>query len=275
MRDADLSDLGLALAVLALYYLMFVAGWQWILAAMGIRIGYGLALQAEMASMLAKYIPGTVWTPLARILWLRRAGGVTATSYVLSSILLEAGLSAVAGVGVFVGGLVWVESVDGPIFPLAVFAILVALLLHPRVFRLLARLIFSRFGAPEPPPLRWRTLLALLAFYCGTWLVGGTALFFLLRAVGGDPDVATIPYLGGTAAVGAIVAVLSIVAPSGLGVREASMYGLLLAVTGGGIALGATVLNRIAITLVEATLLGAGVATWRRGRAVTASEESG
>nr|MDP9490911.1 hypothetical protein [Actinomycetota bacterium] len=52
-------------------------------------------------------------------------------------------------------------------------------------------------------------------------------------------------------------------APSGLGVREASMYGLLLAVASSGVALGAIVLNRLAITLVEAALLGLGVLVWR------------
>lgn len=266
LREADLGDLGLALAALAAYYLLFVVGWQWILAAMGIRIGYGIALQAEMASMLAKYVPGTVWTPLARILWLRRVGGVTSTSVVLSSILLEAGLSAVAGVLVFVVGLAWVESVDAPLLPLIAFAVTVALLIHPRIFGALARIVFRRFGGAEPPPLRWATLLGLLVFYAGTWLVGGAALFFLLRSVGTAPDLATIPFLGGTAAVGAIVAVLSIIAPSGLGVREASMYGLLLAVTVEGAALGVTLLNRIAITLVEALLLLVGVVLWGRGR---------
>ena len=50
---------------------------------------------------------------------------------------------------------------------------------------------------------------------------------------------------------GAIVAVLSIIAPSGLGVREASMYGLVLAVAPSGVALGVVVLNRIVITVVE------------------------
>ena len=266
LREADLGDLGLALAALAAYYLLFVVGWQWILAAMGIRIGYGIALQAEMASMLAKYVPGTVWTPLARILWLRRVGGVTSTSVVLSSILLEAGLSAVAGVLVFVVGLAWVESVDAPLLPLIAFAVTVALLIHPRIVGALARIVFRRFGGAEPPPLRWATLLGLLVFYAGTWLVGGAALFFLLRSVGTAPDLATIPFLGGTAAVGAIVAVLSIIAPSGLGVREASMYGLLLAVTVEGAALGVTLLNRIAITLVEALLLLVGVVLWGRGR---------
>ena len=58
-----------------------------------------------------------------------------------------------------------------------------------------------------------------------------------MQAVGGDVSLSGVPYLGGTAAVGAIIAVLAVFAPSGLGVREASMYGLLLAVTTPGVAL--------------------------------------
>jgi uncharacterized membrane protein YbhN (UPF0104 family) len=66
--------------------------------------------------------------------------------------------------------------------------------------------------------------------------------------------------------VGAIVAVLAVFAPSGLGVREASMYGLLLAVAVEAAALGAIVLNRLAITVVEAALLLVGVLLIRRRR---------
>ena len=72
-----------------------------------------------------------------------------------------------------------------------------------------------------------------------------------------------IPYLGGVGAVGAIVAFLSLITPSGLGVREATMYGLLLAVTTNGVALGATVLNRLTLTVVEAALLLVGALAWR------------
>lgn len=259
MLDADPVTLAAALVVLAAYYCLFVVGWRWILAAFGIRIAYGLALQAEMASMLAKYVPGGVWTPLARIVWLRRAGGIRDTSLVLSSILLEAGLSAVAGILVFTAGLAAVEAVDGPLLPIFAFGALVVVLLHPRVFTALARALFRRFDAPEPPRLPYRALLGLLAYYSFTWLVGGTALYLLLRSLDADPGLATIPYLGGAAAVGAIVAVLAVFAPSGLGVREASMYGLMIVVVPAGAALGATVLNRLAITLVEAALLGGGV----------------
>ncbi len=115
-----------------------------------------------------------------------------------------------------------------------------------------------------------------LLLYYGTWLVGGVALFFLVRSVGGDPAWSSVPYLGGTAAVGAIVAVLSVIAPSGLGVREGSMYGLMLAVASDGVALGATILNRIAMTLVEAALLAYALAVWRlRLRRGVAGESPG
>jgi hypothetical protein len=89
-------------------------------------------------------------------------------------------------------------------------------------------------------------------------VIGGAALWLLLRSVGSHPDAESIVFLGGVAAVGAIVAVLSVFAPSGLGPREASMYGLMLAIASQGAALGATVLNRVAITLVEVLLLVVG-----------------
>ena len=229
LRDADPVDVGIALAVLAAYYLMFVLGWQWILAGLGIRIGYPLALQAEMASMLAKYVPGTVWTPLARILWLRRAD-VRATDVVFGSIAFEAGLSAISGVLVFALGLAIIGESSTTLLPLTAFARRRGMLLHPRVFQSLSGRAFRRLGWTPLPVLSYRTMLGLLVFYSVSWLVGGVAILFLARSLGSDPGWSSVPYLGGTAAVGAIVAVLSVFAPSGLGVREGSMFGLLLAV---------------------------------------------
>ena len=267
LRDADVVDLAVATVLLGIYYCLFVVGWQWILRALEIRVGYAVALQAEMASMLAKYVPGGVWTPAARVVWLRKAGTNAPTPLVVSSILLEAGLSAISGVLVFVLGLAIIGGADAPLLPLAVFAAIVTPLLHPRVFGWLAVKVFRPFGGIELPPLRYPVLLGLLVFYAVSWLVGGAAFLFLVRAVGGTAGIETIPFLGGTAAVGAIVAVLSVIAPSGLGVREASMYALVLAVASSGVALGAVVLNRIAITVVEALLLLLGTALWRRRRA--------
>jgi glycosyltransferase 2 family protein len=266
LRNADLVDLAIAIVLLAVYYCLFVVGWQWILRALRIRVSYDVALQAEMASMLAKYVPGGVWTPAARVVWLRKTGVNEPTPLVVSSILLEAGLSAVAGVLVFLAGLALIGDADAPLLPLGLFGIVVAVLLHPRIFRWIAERVFKPFGGVELPPLPYRVLVGLLGFYAVSWVVGGAAFLFLIRSVGGTAGAESIVFLGGTAAVGAIVAVLSVIAPSGLGVREASMYGLVLAVASSGVALGAVVLNRIAITLVEALLLVLGGVLYRRRR---------
>jgi uncharacterized membrane protein YbhN (UPF0104 family) len=268
LRNADPVLFVLACVVLAIYYLVFVLGWMRILWDWGIHISYPAALRAEMVSMLAKYIPGGVWTPAARVVAARRAG-VTDAALVTVSILVEAGISAVAGVVVFVVSLAWVKGVDAPIAPLVVFAVVVAAALHPRVFCPLASRVLRKLGHGSLPPLRTSTMAFLLLFYCGTWLIGGTALWLLLRSVGAHPGVESIVFLGGVAAVGAIVAVLAVFAPSGLGPREASMYGLMLAIAPQGAALGATLLNRVAITVVEVLLFVLGGLILRKSEGET------
>jgi uncharacterized membrane protein YbhN (UPF0104 family) len=219
-----------------------------------------------MLSMLAKYIPGAIWAPAARVVAARRAG-VTDAALVTSSMLLEAGLSAVAGVIVFVVSLPFVDNVDAPLWPLVTFGAVLAVLVQPRVFRPVAGWVLRRVGYKKAlPDMRGRTISTLLVFYAGTWVLGGFALWLLLRSVGAHPEPVTIVYLGGTAAVGAIVAVVFVFAPSGIGVREASMYGLLLAVATPGQALGAVALNRVALTLVELLVLFLGGVLLRGAR---------
>jgi glycosyltransferase 2 family protein len=272
LEDADLRYLALGLVTVAAYYLVFILGWIRMLEAWRIQVPYGVALQAEMVSMLAKYLPGGVWTPAARTVALRKSAGVTDTATVLASILVEAGLSAISGVIVFVVSLAWVRGVHAPLWALIPFAVLLASLLHPKVFRPVSHKLLKPFGAESIEPLPFHVTAVLLLFYCGTWLIGGFGVYFMLRSLGSDPGIAAVPFLGGVSAVGAIVAVLAVFLPSGLGAREASMYGLLLAVTTSGPALGVTLLNRLAITVVELALFGAGVVTWRPRRRRTAAQ---
>ena len=135
--------------------------------------------------MLAKYVPGGVWTPAARVVAMRRHG-ITATPAVLSSIALEAGLSALAGVLVFVISLPTVDGVDAPLWPLLAFAVVVAVLLHPRIFRPLARRLLKPFGASELPPLRVHDAARadlVLRRHVG---LRRLAILFLIRSLGGD-----------------------------------------------------------------------------------------
>src|SRR3982751_1738586 len=219
LQHARVGYVVLAFITVCVYYLVFILGWMRILDAWGISVPYRVALQAEMVSMLAKYIPGGVWTPAARTLALRRGANVTDTPTVLASILVEAALSAISGVIVFVISLAWVDGVDAPLWALIAFALLLASLLHPRIFRPLSHRILKPFGAHELEPLPFPTTMGLLLFYCGTWIISGFAVWFMLLSLGASPGLSVVAFLGGVSAVGAIVAVLAFFAPSGLGAR--------------------------------------------------------
>jgi uncharacterized membrane protein YbhN (UPF0104 family) len=183
-----------------------------------------------------------------------RRAGVTDAALVTAAMLIEAGISAVAGVLVLTASLPTVGRIHLTLWPVLAFAALLLVLMHPRVFRPAASFLLRAVGGSDVPALSYRTTLGLLAFYTGTWLIGGAALWFIVRSVG-DAPLSAIAFLGGASDVGAIVTVLFVIAPSGLGVREASMYGLLLALVPEGTALGAVVLNRLLITAVEVVLL--------------------
>jgi uncharacterized membrane protein YbhN (UPF0104 family) len=256
LASIDLPVVALAAGALAAYYLLFVVGWMLILRAFRLRLSYADALGAEMVSMLAKYIPGGVWTPMARVVACRRRG--LTPGPVLASIGYEAGLSAIAGVVVFALALPFAPHVSLPVpfWALVAFACLLVVLLHPAIYGRVADRAFGRFQDEPIPRLPMRAAVPVLAYYCLTWVVGGLALLAMVRAVA-DAPLAAAPYLGGASAIGAIVAVLVVVAPSGLGVREGAMYALLLAYTDSASAFVVVALNRLLITAVEAGLLGA------------------
>ena len=178
LRRADPVALAGALAVVAASYLVFVLGWVWILAGLGVRIPYSVALQSEMVSMLAKYIPGGVWTPVARVVALRRFGTYD-TGLVLASIALEAGLSALAGVAVFLVGLPIAGVVDVPLVPIVAFGAAVTILVHPRVFVPVASFLLRPFGAGTIPRLSYRHTLSVLGFYAAFWPLGGLSLIHI------------------------------------------------------------------------------------------------
>ena len=134
LEEMDYRHVVAAGAILASYYLIFVVGWVIIMRALDMRIGYADALGAEMLSMLAKYIPGGVWTPAARVVATRRIG--LPAGPVLASVGYEAGLSAIAGVIVFALSLPFAPSVDLPVplWTIIAFAALLVVLLHPRIY---------------------------------------------------------------------------------------------------------------------------------------------
>jgi glycosyltransferase 2 family protein len=243
-----------SLVVITVYYLVFILGWRIILHEFGNRVSYRQAVMADVVSMLAKYVPGGVWAPAARVMMCKRYG--LPPGPVLASVGYEAGLAAVSGVIVFLLGLVFHPSVDLPVplWSIVAFGVLLVVALHPKIYGPVCDRVLHRLGDAPIPRLPIRVAIAIMGYYGLTWIVGGLSTMCLLMAV--DPvSWHELLYVAGVGAIGAIVTVLAFFTPSGLGAREGVMYALLLPITTPASALLVVTLSRIVITASELLIL--------------------
>jgi len=88
----------------------FIFGWIRILASWAIHVPYRAALQAEMASHAREVHSRRSLDTAARVAALERLTGETATGTILASIMVEAVLSAISGIVLFVISLAWVRN---------------------------------------------------------------------------------------------------------------------------------------------------------------------
>src|SRR5436309_14735513 len=67
LDNANLTLFAPGSAALGGSYLAFLPGWIRILAEWGIKLSYPATRRAEMFWVLAKSVPGGLWTPIARV----------------------------------------------------------------------------------------------------------------------------------------------------------------------------------------------------------------
>ena len=262
-----------ALAAAALYLLCQAVVWRRILADMTLRLPWPMALRAWSVSNLGRYLPGGVWHLVGRV-ELGRGQGVAWTSGTVG-IVLEQGLQLVAALALVAMSLpFWPpESVVRQYAWLAALVPLGLALLHPRVFypvvdRLLARL--------RQPPLAVRPSYGRLLGYLGGYAIGhlcnGSA--FACAAIALGAPLAMLPAMIGGALFAWTVGFVIVVAPGGLGPREAAVTAALAPYIGADVAALAAALWRVANVLSEVAVAGAAEALARRFRRVAAGDGS-
>jgi len=142
----------------------------------------------------------------------------------LASLVYEQAISAAAAVAV--GSYFFISHPDLQDQPLrwAVLIVVPAavLILQPRVFAPLANRLLAAFGRePLPATMPLRGVLAMLAFYAFNWCLAGVGVYLVTRSVRFIP-LEDLPIVGSAQAIGYVAALITLVAPAGLGVRDAA-----------------------------------------------------
>jgi uncharacterized membrane protein YbhN (UPF0104 family) len=251
-----------ALVVLPMFYVLSAYGWDLALRFLGYRIGFGRAQVAWGQPLLARYVPGSVLYVLGRVLLSEKAG--IPRRMTIASIVYEQAVSATSAVVVASYFIIEHPDLQGHAYRWAVLLLIPAAiaLLHPKVFGPLANRILRMFGRePLPAVIPLRGVVALIAFYSFNWLVIAVGLYCVARSVTYIPP-EDIVLVGSAQAIGYFAALVTLIAPAGLGPKDAAFaWGLKAALPSKSFALGSLIAIAVRGVLTVAELIYVGLVT--------------
>jgi glycosyltransferase 2 family protein len=256
-----------AFLVLPVFYALSALGWDLILRFLGYRIGVRQAQVAWGQPLLARYVPGSVLYVLGRVLLSERAG--VPRRITMASIVYEQAISATSAIAVAAYFFISHPDLEGEPLRWAVLLLIPILVvaLSPPVFRPLADRALRAFGRdPLPGVISLRGVIVLLAFYALNWGVVAVGLYCVARSVSTiSPD--DILVVGSAQAVGYVAALATLIAPAGLGIRDAAFaWAVKVAVPGNSFAIGSLIAIAVrgVLTVVEVAFVAIVTALGRR-----------
>ena len=185
-------------------------------------------LRVYYVSTLAKRIPTAFWYIGGRLLMYGEVGVLA--SQVINCVVLENVLIGIAGVITLLALLPFYSGVAAArMLPLGLVAALglTALLLRPRVFVDATNWVLRRFDKREIDVAPTRAQIALWsAIYILPWLFAGGAFYCATHALIGHVELDLIDAMG-ISTVSMLVALLSLLLPAGMGLKELTSSALL------------------------------------------------
>ena len=251
-RDLDPAWLAAAVVALAAHLAISFAIWRMCLSVTGAVVDSRRAADTWIPSLLARYVPGRVWSHGVRMMLARRAG--IALPEVTAAVGWEILLAIMAA------SLVALVALAGTAIDARVRAAVAALAVGTVVTLVALQVVAARAGGSRMlrrlhlhRSVPFAMLVRLAAAHLAGWAIYGFAHWALARAIAPDATAEFGLVTGGVALawLGGYIAVFT---PAGLGVREGLLALLLAPVLGAGPVVLLAALSRIATIGLEIVL---------------------
>jgi hypothetical protein len=211
-----------ALVILPGFLVLSAFGWDLTLRFLGYPLGFGRAQVAWGQPLLARYVPGSVLYVLGRVLLSEKAG--IPRRITIASIVYEQAISATSAIVVASYFIIKHPDLQGDAWRWGVLLLIPAAiaLLHPKVFGPLANRVLRAFGRePLPEVISLRGILLLIVYYSLNWVVVAFGIYCVARSVTYIPP-EDILLVGSAQAIGYFAALVTLIAPAGLGPKDAA-----------------------------------------------------
>ena len=251
-----------AVIILPLFYVFSALGWEITLRFLGHSIGFGRAQVAWGQPLLARYVPGSILYVLGRVLLSERAG--VPRRITIASIVYEQAISATSAIVVASYFIISHPDLQGQPLRWAVVLLIPAAIaiLHPKVFGPLANRALKAFGRESlPAVVPLHGVISLIVFYSLNWVVVAFGIYCVARSVTHIPF-SDLLLVGSAQAIGYFAALVTLVAPAGLGVRDAAFaWAVKAALPGKSFALGSLIVIAVRGVMTVGELIYVGTVT--------------
>jgi len=256
----DGGTLALSVGVLLGYCAVLPWPWGKIVGALDSSLSFRQVFRLQFLSALGRYLPGTIWQYLGRVVLCERIGVPPAVT--VASLGLETAFALLSAGLVWLLTLPWqIQSVGMVRWEWYLLLLPVGLLaVHPAVF---GRMFNGGLRLLKRPPLQmdltYRQVLGFVGLYVGLWFLFGLAFFLFARSLTPLGWNCYLPVTG-VYALAWVIGMVSVFAPAGIGVREGVLSVLLAQYLPEPTAIVVALLSRLWVTLAE---LVCALVAWR------------
>lgn len=257
----DGAWLAASFGMAAAWHLVRPFGWSRLIRGFGHTVPYWDIYRVYRKSELSRYVPGGIWQFAARIYLTRRYGVGAATC--LAATLLDMTLAALAAMvpAAWLAGSAATSLGEWQRAALLAFPLLACVFVLPPVFNVWAgpvcKLLRQPFRRLEVSVGR---MLVIWAAYVAMWTLLASAMASFSRSLLPGLDNQQLAYVAGCYAMAWFAALVTMVSPAGMGIRE-GILGLLLSQTmAPGTAMTLAVAMRLWIVCMELAWLAVGYA---------------
>lgn len=240
-----------------IYKVSLASLWHYITVLNHAGIRYFDAVTAYLYSILGKYIPGKVFMLLARTPEYERAGvpmRKVSVCFVLENICTLLGAAFL-----FLISLFFFDNQNLSLYKYAaiLFVVVFVICLNPKLINFFLRIlekILKRDGLAIS--ISYFQMIKIVFLFVLNWIIVGIGFYMLVYSIYPVP-VSEMLYCGGVYGLSAIIGILAVFAPSGLGVREGIIaVGLSIVIPVEYVVI-ISIVSRLWATIAELILIGA------------------
>lgn len=195
--------------------------WHYITKINDCSIRYEKAVTGYLYSILGKYIPGKVFMLAARLTYYKEEDAPL--SKVTVCFFIENICTLLGAAMLFILSLFFFPNELLEKYKWATLLLIAAffVFIHPTIINFALRIIGKLFKKNLEIPMKYPQMLKVVLLFIGNWLIVGVGFFILTKSIYPDIMTSQLLYCAGIWGISAIIGILAIFAPSGIGVREA------------------------------------------------------